>query len=292
MVGCTVLARVAERSGSNTVGILGGRCNSPSAAIILLSSVVATITTVAATRLSVTLPHTNVPTNSDSATLIGNSLAKLSALHQSGKLLGAKHAEGFRLNLHSEVDARRQVAISRLEIEILLLLGRLKQAKGQTVTALVANRQVGEDEVSGFSGTVEVCHTRGGDTGQDGWVVGGRGLDTAMGNRTGMLETGVEEEVGVVVESDILALLNCGTFNDSELDNGRRINWSSVTVGPHARSASTGTLWLLQNGHLVPEAAVSSGDTVEASDSVAPSVDGDRGGSSHGVGYRCAYMRA
>jgi hypothetical protein len=46
-----------------------------------------------------------------------------------------------------------------------------------------------------------------------------------------MLETGVEEEVGVVVESDILALLNCRTLNDSELDNGRRINRSSVAVG-------------------------------------------------------------
>jgi hypothetical protein len=43
----------------------------------------------------------------------------------------------------------------------------------------------------------------------------------------------------------------------------------------HSRTASTGTLWLLQNGHLIPEAAVSSGDTVEASDSVAPGVEGD-----------------
>lgn len=275
MIRSTVLTRVAERSGSNTVGVLSCRCNSPSAAIILLSSVVATITAVATTRLSVTLPHTDVPANSDSATLVGNSLAELSTLHQSGKLLGAIHAKGLRLDLHSEVDTRRQVAISGLKIEILLLLGRLKQAKGQTVSALVANGQIGEDEVSGFGGTVEVCHTRGGDTGQDGWVVGGRSLNTAMGNRTGMLETGVEEEVGVVVESDILALLNCRTLNDSELDNGRRINRSSVAVGLHSRTASTGTLWLLQNGHLIPEAAVSSGDTVEASDSVAPGVEGD-----------------
>lgn len=229
-----MLTRVAKRSGSNTVGILSCGCNSPSAAVILLASVVATIAaaaTTTTTRLSVTLPHTDVPANSDSATLISNRLAKLSALHQSRKLLGAKHAEGHSLDLHSEVNARRQIAISRLEIEILLLLGRLKQAEGQPVTALVANRQVGEDEVSSFSGTVEVCHTRGGDTGQDGWVVGGRSLDTAIGNRTGMLETGVEEEVGIVVESDILALLNCRALDDSELDNGRRINRSSVAVG-------------------------------------------------------------
>lgn len=292
MIRSTVLARVAERSGSNTVGVLRCWCNSPSAAIILLSSVVSTIAAVATTRLSIALPHTDVPANSDSASLVGNSLAELSTLHQSGKLLGAKHAEGFRLDLHSEVDTRRQIAISGLKIEILLFLGCLEQTKGQTISALVANRQVGEDEVSSFGRAVEVCHTRGGDTGQDGWVVGGGSLNTAMGNRTGMLETGVEEEVGVVVESDILALLNCGTLNDSELDNGRRINRSSVAVGLHSRTASTGTLWLLQNGHLIPETAVSSGDTVEAGDGVAPGVEGDCGWSSHGVGYRSAYVRA
>lgn len=59
----------------------------------------------------------------------------------------------------------------------------------------------------------------------------------------------------------------------------------------HARTASTSTLWLLQNRHLVPEAAVSSGDTVEASKGVALGIDGDYGGGRHGVGNRCAYMR-
>lgn len=60
----------------------------------------------------------------------------------------------------------------------------------------------------------------------------------------------------------------------------------------HSGTASTSSLWLLQNGHLIPEAAVSSGDTVEASDGIAPGVEGDCGRSSHGVGYRGACVRA
>lgn len=46
-----------------------------------------------------------------------------------------------------------------------------------------------------------------------------------------MLETGVEEEVGVVVECDVLALLNTGSLNNSKLYNRGRIDRSAVAVG-------------------------------------------------------------
>lgn len=101
-----------------------------------------------------------------------------------------------------------------------------------------------------------------------------------------MLETGVEEEVGVVVKCDILALFNGRTFDDAELNDGRGINWTAITVGYgilayaeklpwivpmstvdskltlHARTTCTSTLRLLENCHLVPEAAVPSSDTM------------------------------
>jgi hypothetical protein len=46
-----------------------------------------------------------------------------------------------------------------------------------------------------------------------------------------VLETGVQEEVGVVVESDVFALSVVFTLNDAEFNDGRGVNGASVTVG-------------------------------------------------------------
>lgn len=46
-----------------------------------------------------------------------------------------------------------------------------------------------------------------------------------------MLKTSIEEEVGVVVESDVLAFLDGRSLDDSQFDNRRRINGSAIAVG-------------------------------------------------------------
>jgi hypothetical protein len=168
--------------------ILCGRSNSPSATKIFLATLKGVISTivssvivvvvavvavvVATTRLGVTLPHTNIATNSNSAALVSDCLAKLCALHETGEPLGAENCERLCLNFHSEVNARWKIAIGRLHVEILLFLCSLEQAKGQAVETLMAHRKIGEDEVAGFGWAVQIGHTGGGNTSQNRWVVG------------------------------------------------------------------------------------------------------------------------
>lgn len=80
--------------------ILGGRrCDGPTPSILFFASIIAA-------SLAVTLPHAHITADTDSASLVGNSLAEGSAFHQSGELLGAEDVEGLRLNFHSPVNAR------------------------------------------------------------------------------------------------------------------------------------------------------------------------------------------
>jgi hypothetical protein len=178
-----VFARVALRSVPDSMGVLGGRSNSPSTTKVFLatlksvictviSSVVVIVVVVATTRVAVTLPHTDITTNSNSAALVGDCLAELCALHETGELLGAVNYERLSLNLHSEVNARWEIAIGRLHVEILLFLGGLEEAEGQAIYTLMAHGKIGEDEVTGFGWTVEIGHTRGRNTGEDRRVVG------------------------------------------------------------------------------------------------------------------------
>lgn len=94
----------------------------------------------------------------------------------------------------------------------------------------MSDGQIGEDEISSLGWSVEVSHARGRHASQDGGIVGGAILDTAVSNGAGLLKTGIEEEVGVVVKGDVLALLDGRTLNDTKLDNRRRVNRSSVAV--------------------------------------------------------------
>jgi hypothetical protein len=217
--------------------ILCNGCHSPSTTEVLFPALetiavgVSVAIAVASTRLGVTLPHTNIAANSNPAALVSNCLAELCALHKTGELLCAVDTEWFGPDVHSEVNTGGKIAINRLCVEILLLLGGLEQAEGQAVKALVADGEIGKDEVTGFGGTVEIGHARGGHAGQNRWIAGSGCVDTAAGDGASMLETGVEEEVGVVVESDVLALLNTGPLNNSKLNNRGRIDRSAVAVG-------------------------------------------------------------
>jgi hypothetical protein len=101
----------------------------------------------------------------------------------------------------------------------------------------MANGKIGENKVAGFSWAIEVGHTGGRYTGEDRRVVGSGSRNTAMCKRTSMLQTGIEKEIGVVVKCDVFAFFDSGAFDNSEFDNWRRINGSTVAVG--CRKVST-----------------------------------------------------
>lgn len=257
-----MLARVTDGSGPQAVRILGGSWrDGPTPSILFFTSVIAA-------ALAVTLPHTYIAADTDSASLVGNGLAEGSALHQSREFLGTEDVEGLRLDFHSPVNTRGKIRIGGLQVKVLGLLGRLEQAKGETEVTLVSDGEIREDEVSSLSRSVEIGHARCRNASQDGRVVSGSILDTAMGNGTGLLQARIKEEVGIVVESNVLAFLNGGTFNDAKFNNRWRINGSSVAVSFHARTTCTSSLWLLQNRQLVPKMAVLPSHTVNSLDHV------------------------
>lgn len=89
----------------------------------------------------------------------------------------------------------------------------------------MADRQIGEDEITSQVGTVQVGHTGDGHASEDGDLRHWR-LHASVGNRASDLEGGEEEEVGVVGEGHIALALE-----DTQLDDGRRIDWSSIGRG-------------------------------------------------------------
>jgi hypothetical protein len=217
-----MLAGVAERPGADAMGILWRRSHGTRARVFLLAAVVAA-------GLALALPHANVPSDTDTAALVGHRLAELSALHQSRELLGAENMERRRLDLHPPIHTRRQVGVGGLEVEILFFLGRLEKAELEFVVSLMANRQVREDKVAGFVGTIQVGHAGGGNTSQNGRVVVEATLARVL--LSCIFETGVEEEMRIVVESDVLALIPRLSFDDAQLNHWRRVNGTSVAVG-------------------------------------------------------------
>ena len=91
-----------------------------------------------------------------------------------------------------------------------------------------------------------------------------------MGDVPCRLKGSEEEEVGIVVEGDVLFGV---AFENSKLDDWRRIDWTAICRGCStsvqrppktvnrmkgtfcARTTSSGTLWLLNNVHLVCQLA-------------------------------------
>lgn len=231
-----MLARAAVRTVSIVLGVVGCRCGS-SAAVIIFSAF-------KCARLAVSLPHSHVASDSYSATLVSDCLAELGALHEAGKLLGAKDVERLRLDFHPPVDARREIWVDGIHVEILLLFCRLEQAKRQAKVALMTNRQVGEDEITGLYRPIQISHAGSRYAGQNGRIRRRRALHTTVGQSASLLKTGIEEEVGIVVEGDVLALLYRRTLDNAQLDDWWRIYWSSVAVcyGRYVELACTSEL--------------------------------------------------
>ena len=155
--------------------------------------------------LALALPHANITSDADSASLVGNFFAQRCALHEPRELLGTENVKWCRLDLHAPINTRGHVAVSLFEVEILLLFGGFEQAEGQAILALVADRKIGENEVSSGGRSVQVGHARGGNTGQNGRVR--LALHATRGNLAVLLEAGVEEEAGIVVKGNFLAFI-------------------------------------------------------------------------------------
>ena len=231
-----IASAVAHRSLTVVLGVYWfGRGGTPGSVIVLLELIVFT------GRLAFASPHSHITTDADTAALLGHGPAQDCALCQPRELLRAEDREWCRLDLEPPIEgavrsvdrSARRLSIGRLGILVLGVLRLFVQVEAQAVLPLVANRQVGEDEVSRFRWTVEICHARHWHASEHWDLLGGL-LDTAMDDRASGLEGREEEEVRTVREGDVVLRL---AFEDAQLDYGRRIDGSAVSRG-YARSVS------------------------------------------------------
>jgi hypothetical protein len=139
---------------------------------------------VAPTGTVVATTHTNVTTDTDTTSLLGYDARESGGLGKSGELLGGENSECLALDIET-VDAEfpRLVGV----VGGLLLFGVFVQCEAKTVATLVTNRQVGEDEVSGRRGTVEVGHSRYRDSSEN-WRGCGCRHTAGWGNGPSMLQ--------------------------------------------------------------------------------------------------------
>lgn len=187
--------------------------------------------------LALASPHAHIATDAHAAALLRHGPAQARALCQSGELLRAEDSEGVRLDLESPIKGIRWLVGrllhhwagigGRFSILVLVLLGLLIQVEAQTVLSFMADRQVGEDEVACLGWAVEICHSRHGHSSEDGDLLCGL-LHTAVDDGARRLEGSEDEEVGIVLEGDVVLHVICVNLVDAKLDHGRRVNRSSV----------------------------------------------------------------
>lgn len=183
-----------------------------------------------------TTSHPNVPANTNTATLLGHRAAQLGAFHKSRESLGTEDVENIGGHRRSETEgapagllrASNLIRVGHHFVWVLvpILLDLFHEGKIQVVLAFVAYAEVGEDEVPCLLGPVEKNHARDGHTSEHGRSI--LGANTAGMTFCGVMQTGVEEEIGVVHEGDILGSLSVGALEDSHLHHGRRVDGSTV----------------------------------------------------------------
>jgi len=186
--------------------------------------------------LVLTTAHTDITTDTDTAALLSDHAAKGSALGKSRELLRREDSEGQGLDLQTVgnvgIDASlgmRSEGRTVIGIHILRILQFLIEREAQAIFALVANRQVGEDKVARRAGAVQIGHTSDRSTGQD-WEARRRSRRAARSNGPGILQSREKEEVGIVSERDFSTAWALA-FIDTELDNGRRVHWTTIGRG-------------------------------------------------------------
>lgn len=249
LVAVVVYAGCADGPGSLHGSILAVGVGSAEAVAAIGSGVVFVVVEIFV-GLILTTAHADVTANANAAALLGDDSAQVGALGETRELLRAVHDERLRLDLQTEGhvsiwchQAVPGIVRHWLHVSILFFFELLVQVEAEPVLSLVAHREIGEDEVACRHGAVKVGHTGHRRAGEDrercGHVVPTNGSDGAGG-----FEGGVQKEVGIVGEGDIVLGLG---IEDLQLDDGWRVDGAPVGGGLGSRAASSCTLGLLQD---------------------------------------------
>ena len=188
--------------------------------------------------LLLTTTHADITPDPNTTSLAGHFLRQMSTLAEAWELLRA--VDGERLGLDVQTEMHKLLGRAGLHgvtggvrpgwgpvlVLVLVVFYLFVQVEVQPVVALVADRQVGENEVAGRRRTAQIRNACHGGTRQygDGWL----SLDTAVGHRTGELESREEEEIGIVAEGDVLVQAVGIRLVDADLDDGWWVDWSTV----------------------------------------------------------------
>jgi len=202
------------------------------------------ILVIAVRALVVAATHAHITTDANAAALLSNHTAELGALGQAGELLRAVDNELGRLDFHAPIerldggrmvhvaDGREdEVRIARILVLVFLFLCLFVEVKAQPVAALVPDGKVRKQEVARLDGTVQIGHARYRHAGEDGNIGRRSRGATRVSHQASVFKGGIEEEVGIVVEGDILllSLLPCCALEDAQLHDRRRINGATIS---------------------------------------------------------------
>lgn len=94
----------------------------------------------------------------------------------------------------------------------------------------MTNREVREDEVASWQWLVEIGYAGNWGAAEYWLLIELSSSSMGVGEYSGILELGIHEEVGAVVEGYVFpSPVGFALFvEDLELDDGRRIDWSSI----------------------------------------------------------------
>jgi hypothetical protein len=179
-----------------------------------------------------TTTHADITSNADTATLLGDDSAELSALRETRELFGGEDGEGSRLDLQTMRHMSGAMLLrvfSSLGVHITTFLQLFVQRKAQPVLALMADRKIGKDEVASRFGSVEVGHASDGSSSQHGEGRLRLRRDATLSEMAGIFQSSKEEEVGLVGEGDVG--LGIRSFEDAKLNDRRRVDWTAVGRG-------------------------------------------------------------
>lgn len=219
-------------------------------------------------------PHAHITSNANTAALFSDHAAQSGAFTETREFLRGEDSKGCRFDLGTMGDKVVAVIddIWVFRIQVFQLAQVLEERKAQAVLALMAYRQVWEDEVACRRWAVEIGHASDRRPGEN-REAGRSGRRAAGCDGARILKTGVEEEVRIVGEGDFLVVLE-----DAQLDNRGRVNRAAVGARLCAATAGTSALWLLDHLEIVANLAAILG----RADRRALGLVADGNGGSHG----------
>ena len=111
-------------------------------------------------------------------------------------------------------------------ITVLAVLELFVEVETQLIPSLMADREVGKDKVSSLVRSIEVDHASYRSASQDTCTV--VDLTARLGRLSRGLQRGKEEVVGPHLKCDILEVLVIVALEDTQLDNRRRVDGTTI----------------------------------------------------------------